>query len=431
MAKEKEIKDLIKYEGVDCKGFGIIAKLVMTDIDLKPGAKALYSYLCSYAGSGTSAYPSRSKILFDMEICQEAYYKHLHELLDNGYIRIQRANIYPFGNTYIIVSNPPKLAAMIEKRNKEEAIKGNDRLIVRGIKAFGYGTVPRSIMLDKRIHYKAKALYAYFCAFAGNGSTAFPKRDVVMNHMRMTINPFQKYLHQLIEYNYIEVEQQKNSGRFAGNIYYLIDMPDEEKGKEEMKRRADYQKSKAATSKKANKSQPEAVTKEEKKTSGNIATSSKNENQEAVEQDKPLVPVYKKTKQNQTEQEINLANEILQQRQIYSEIIKENIEYDILEENEQLKEDDQLIDLIFEIILDEVTSTKPTARINQREYPREIVKAQMLKLDYEKVEYVIIQLRDNTTEIKNFRQYILTALYNSNTAGFYISNKIKHDFPDM
>ena len=53
LAKEKkEIADLIMIEGVDCKGFGVIPKIVTTDTNLSIGAKALYAYLCSYAGNG-------------------------------------------------------------------------------------------------------------------------------------------------------------------------------------------------------------------------------------------------------------------------------------------------------------------------------------------------------------------------------------------
>ena len=64
MAKEKkEIADLIMIEGVDCKGFGVIPKIVTTDTNLSIGAKALYAYLCSYAGNGTTAFPRRDKIL--------------------------------------------------------------------------------------------------------------------------------------------------------------------------------------------------------------------------------------------------------------------------------------------------------------------------------------------------------------------------------
>lgn len=39
-------------------GYGHIAKLVMKDKDLTVEAKAIYSYIASYAGASDTAYPS-------------------------------------------------------------------------------------------------------------------------------------------------------------------------------------------------------------------------------------------------------------------------------------------------------------------------------------------------------------------------------------
>lgn len=247
-----EISELIKVEGIDCKGFGIIAKLITTDADLDIGAKALYAYLCSYAGNGTTAYPRRSKILADLKMCKDAYYKYQKQLIENGYIKAERTDTYPFPNIYTIVSRPSKLKNIPNGENES-----GDILVVRGIKSLGYGTVPKAVMLDKRLHYKAKALYAYFCSFAGNGTTAIPTRDTITYHLNISINSFQKYIRQLIQFNYIEVSQSKKNGRFANNIYYLNDLPDEEIGQKEIERRE------AVQEKKAQKASGQAVYKED------------------------------------------------------------------------------------------------------------------------------------------------------------------------
>ena len=39
-------------------GYGIVAKFVMRDKNLSVEAKAIYAYICSFAGSGTTAFPS-------------------------------------------------------------------------------------------------------------------------------------------------------------------------------------------------------------------------------------------------------------------------------------------------------------------------------------------------------------------------------------
>lgn len=401
VAKTKKIADLIKLEGVDCKGFGIIAKIVMTDIDLVPGAKSLYAYFCSYAGAGTTAYPGRDKIIFDLKIGKDAYYTYLNNLLDNGYIRIEKKKEYPFNNIYIIVSNPPKLAKIAPVE-----IEGNDRLIVRGIKAFGYGTVPKAIMLDDRIECKAKALYAYFCSFAGNGSTAFPTRATIMFHLQITINPFQRYLRQLIRYNYIEVEQQHVKGRFAGNIYYLNDRPDEEKGLLELEKRAEKQKRKAGAQ---------------------AACSSHTLKQDKPAEKKAEPPVPQKNTGFSVHEETpaDKAARMIKERQEMIEFMGDLIDYDILKSNNSSDIED--VEMIFDIIIDTLVMNEPFVRVNKKDVPAEVVKSKFKKLNYERVDYVLTALHDTTTRIKNVRQYIITSLYNADTEGIYWANRAHHD----
>lgn len=82
--------DKIKLEGVLSKGYGTIAKLVMKDKNLTIEAKAIYSYLCSYAGAGESAFPSVDLIVSDLNISENRFFKHRKCLVDNGYISIER-----------------------------------------------------------------------------------------------------------------------------------------------------------------------------------------------------------------------------------------------------------------------------------------------------------------------------------------------------
>ena len=49
--RREKIEDLLKFEGIECKGFGVLPKFVMRDVDLGIGAKGLYAYYCSLAGS--------------------------------------------------------------------------------------------------------------------------------------------------------------------------------------------------------------------------------------------------------------------------------------------------------------------------------------------------------------------------------------------
>jgi len=43
----------------------------------------------------------------------------------------------------------------------------------------GYGKIYKAIMRNQALPLLAKTIYAYFCAYAGNGTKAFPKRDKI------------------------------------------------------------------------------------------------------------------------------------------------------------------------------------------------------------------------------------------------------------
>lgn len=82
--------DKVKIEGVLSLGYGIIPKLVMKDKDLTIEAKAIYAYISSYAGNGTSAFPSVSLICNDLDIGENRFHKHKKVLVEKGYIEVKR-----------------------------------------------------------------------------------------------------------------------------------------------------------------------------------------------------------------------------------------------------------------------------------------------------------------------------------------------------
>ncbi|MCM3511672.1 DnaD domain protein [Carnobacterium inhibens] len=82
--------DKLKIEGVLSQGYGIIPKLVMKDKDLTIEAKAIYAYISSYAGNGSSAFPSVSLICGDLDIGENRFHKHKKVLIEKGYIEVKR-----------------------------------------------------------------------------------------------------------------------------------------------------------------------------------------------------------------------------------------------------------------------------------------------------------------------------------------------------
>ena len=91
------------------------------------------------------------------------------------------------------------------------------------------------------------------------------------------------------------------------------------------------------------------------------------------------------------------------------EDIRNQIEYEILAERGY----GSVLDEIVSLLADTVTSAAETVRINQTNIPIDKVRWRFGQLTAEHIEYVINSLEKNTTEIKNMRAYLLTALYNS------------------
>lgn len=110
----------------------------------------------------------------------------------------------------------------------------------------------------------------------------------------------------------------------------------------------------------------------------------------------------------------------------YRELIKENIDYDILLLDNPY--DKERIDGFVELMTETVCSGRKTIRINQEDMPAEIVRGRLLKLDSEHIRYVMDCLNKNTTLVGNIRAYTLSALFNAPvTISQYYSSLVSHD----
>ena len=84
------MEDKLKVTGVLSQGYGIIPKLLMKDSDLTIEAKAIYAYIASYAGNGSTAFPSVSLICTDLNISENRFHNHKKVLIEKGYIHIDQ-----------------------------------------------------------------------------------------------------------------------------------------------------------------------------------------------------------------------------------------------------------------------------------------------------------------------------------------------------
>ena len=111
---------------------------------------------------------------------------------------------------------------------------------------------------------------------------------------------------------------------------------------------------------------------------------------------------------------------------VYEEIIKDNICYDILKQD--MPYDHDRIDEIVDLILETVCTRRRTIRIAGDDYPAELVKTKFMKLDSEHIRFVLDCMRENTTKIRNIKQYLRAALFNApSTIGNYYTSLVAHD----
>ncbi|MCH5280551.1 MAG: DNA replication protein DnaD [Lachnospiraceae bacterium] len=110
----------------------------------------------------------------------------------------------------------------------------------------------------------------------------------------------------------------------------------------------------------------------------------------------------------------------------YTKLVKENIEYEILKS--ELGYQYEILDELVEIIVDIVAVQRDVVRVGTAEYPYELVKGKLLKLDSQHIRYVLESMAKTTSHIVNIKAYLLTALYNApNTINNYYSAEVNHD----
>ena len=116
----------------------------------------------------------------------------------------------------------------------------------------------------------------------------------------------------------------------------------------------------------------------------------------------------------------------LAEMESYRDLILENIEYDHLcREFTTYRED---LDEIVELMVETVCAKRKTTRIAGSDFPHEVVRSRFLKLDCSHIEFVMECLRNNTTEIRNMKQYLLAVLFNApTTISNHYTAQVNHD----
>ena len=460
-------------------GYGQLAQYAMRDTDLPLTSKAIYAFLCSLAGSGSTTFPSRDTIVSKLKIGKNVYYKYRQMLIDQGYISVEQHKTelgYFYRTDIIIEDNPKKFAA--DKRYQDNPSRTYGAITFTGIKAAGYGNICRTVMYDDRLSVKAKGLYAYFVSYAGAGNQAAPSQKTILYHLGINADSYHKYLAELTALNYLIVTQRHENGRLSGNDYCIVSNPDEDKAeqpKRTSKKRVILNSSPKLHTKEEQSHQepkkgdtdeplvPQGIRQEPKKRDtgeslGGQRLYQKPKKEDTVIQDtddddsdnqdpEKQDPVIRDNSNISSSSKINSSNiSSLKHQSIYhsamqthwidamdrnaiKEYILEQIGFFVAPSSNKSMQNTETIISLVDLITTTIMKKTPTIRIGREEIPRCEAIDRLLSLDIANYDFVIDNVQKQTGHIRNVPAYYLTALYNSiETLDLCINRQEDEDF---
>ena len=158
--------------------YGIVDFKTITNKSLSIQARAIYCYLSCYANKNHTAFPCRERILKELGISKNGYYKHYHQLEDNCIMRIERSRCR--NNKYHLFFR--KLAHTQK-----------------------FGFAHREIMTDPKISLAAKVVFIYITAYCPPGRTWHFKKSQITDELGISSYLFAKAIKELESHNFISI----------------------------------------------------------------------------------------------------------------------------------------------------------------------------------------------------------------------------------
>ena len=258
---------------------------------------------------------------------------------------------------------------------------------------------------DKRLSLKAKGLLSQMLSLPEDWDYTLAGLCYINRESKDAIRTAIRELEQA---GYIRRRQTTDSGgKFAGNEYTIYERPQEPLSGEPS--------SEKPASGNPTTEKPIA----ENPTKQNI------DRQNTDQQSTDSIPFRAAAPPEPKRTETSLAERMEE----YRDLIRDNIQYPLLVA--QNPDDADLIDEIVELMTETVCARRKTARVCGSDFPAEVVKSQLLKLDAEHIRFVLKCLHENTTKVKNIKQYLLATLYNAPvTINSYYSALVSHDLAE-
>ena len=159
-------------------------------------------------------------------------------------------------------------------------------------------------------------------------------------------------------------------------------------------------------------------------TSGSVKMTS-----QEVSESHPNNTEFNKTDKNHTDLSFLPGSESkgIDKTHDYEAYFRDQLDYEILLKNNPL--DRETLEGILDLLVEVCTSKRRTIRIAGDDKPAEVVKSRFMKLDSSHIDFVLDCLKENTTSVRDMKQYLLTTLFNApTTISAYYQAKVNYDF---
>ena len=133
-----------------------------------------------------------------------------------------------------------------------------------------------------------------------------------------------------------------------------------------------------------------------------------------------------KTEMNDTNLILSDESEKMKNRELLEEYFSRSLEIDLL--LRLYPDDEDTLYQIVNLLVDTCATNRKTLRIAGDDKPAEVVRSRFMKLNADHIRFVLKCLAENSSPIRNMKQYLLASLYNApTTMQLYYQNQTNHD----
>ena len=138
-----------------------------------------------------------------------------------------------------------------------------------------------------------------------------------------------------------------------------------------------------------------------------------------------------KTKENDTEMSETYPfdskeNDWMSEREQLEEYFSQSLEVELL--LRLCPDDEDIIYQIVDLLVDTCATKRKMLRVAGDDRPAEVVRSRFMKLNADHIKFVLKCLAENSSPIRNMKQYLLASLYNApTTMQLYYQNQANHD----